>query len=64
MDAICKIGNGNDKVKLLEKLGAILETTAKSKSHKEEHLKYKDLLRGRFELTKVIRIERTNYINQ
>jgi hypothetical protein len=21
MDAICKIGNGNDKVKLLEKLG-------------------------------------------
>jgi NTE family protein len=63
MNAISKISNGNDKAKLQEKLEAILETTAHSKSHKEEHLKYKDLLRGRFELTKVIRIERTNYIN-
>jgi hypothetical protein len=63
MNAISKISNGNDKAKLQEKLEAILETTAHSKSNKEEYLKYKDLLKGRFELTKVIRIERTNYIN-
>jgi predicted acylesterase/phospholipase RssA len=38
-------------------------TEAKSKGDRGEHIKYKDLLKGRFKLTKVIRIEPAIYSN-
>jgi NTE family protein len=42
----------------------LLKTTeAKRKTFRGDYEKYKDLVKGRFKLTKVVRIERTNYID-
>jgi NTE family protein len=62
-EAICKVNDENDKDVLKRKLNDILVTKTSSKGRKYEARNYEDLIRGRFKLNKVIRIERTNYIN-
>jgi NTE family protein len=62
-EAICKVKDENDKDVLKRKLYDILVTKTSSKGRKYEARNYEDLIRGRFKLNKVIRIERTNYIN-
>ena len=61
-EAIC-IVNVNDKDVLKKKLEDILAIKAFDYDGNEKARNYGDLIRGRFELNKVIRIERTNYIN-
>jgi NTE family protein len=66
--AIDKVKDDNDenikeRKKLQERFKAILKTNTISKDRKDEVRNYKDLIRGRFKLTKVLRIEHTNYIN-
>ena len=68
-EAICKVNyketrdmlKGQDVLK--RKLNDILVTKTSNKGRKYEARNYEDLVRGRFKLNKVIRIERTNYIN-
>jgi NTE family protein len=62
-EAICKVNDINDKEILKRKLNDILVTKTSNKGRKYEARNYEDLIRGRFKLNKVIRIERTNYIN-
>jgi NTE family protein len=62
-EAICKVNDKNDKEILKRKLNDILVTKTSNKGRKYEARNYEDLIRGRFKLNKVIRIERTNYIN-
>jgi NTE family protein len=62
-EAICKVNDKNDKDVLKRKLNDILVTKTSSKGRKYEARNYEDLIRERFKLNKVIRIERTNYIN-
>lgn len=62
-EAICKVNDNNDKDVLKRKLNDILVTKTSNKGRKYEARNYEDLIRGRFKLNKVIRIERTNYIN-
>lgn len=62
-EAISKVNDKNDKDVLKRKLNDILVTKTSSKGRKYEARNYEDLIRGRFKLNKVIRIERTNYIN-
>ena len=62
-EAICKVNDKNDKDVLKRKLNDILVTKTSNKGRKYEARNYEDLIRGRFKLNKVIRIERTNYIN-
>jgi NTE family protein len=62
-EAIYKVNNENDKDVLKRKLNDILITKTSGKVRKYEAKNYEDLVRGRFRLNKVIRIERTNYIN-
>jgi NTE family protein len=62
-EAICKVNDENDKDVLKRKLNDILVTKTSNKGRKYEAKNYEDLVRGRFKLNKVIRIERTNYIN-
>ncbi|MGB7556960.1 MAG: patatin-like phospholipase family protein [Nitrososphaeraceae archaeon] len=62
-EAICKVNDENDKDVLKRKLNDILVTKTSNKGRKYEARNYEDLIRGRFKLNKVIRIERTNYIN-
>jgi NTE family protein len=62
-EAICKVNDKNDKDVLKRKLNDILVTKTSNKGGKYEARNYEDLIRGRFKLNKVIRIERTNYIN-
>jgi NTE family protein len=61
--AISKINDKNNKEELSEKLGAILATKIIDKERKGKARKYEDLMRDRFKLGHVMRIERTNYIN-
>jgi NTE family protein len=61
-EAIC-IVNVNDKDALKKKLEDILAIKTFDYDRNEKARNYGDLIRGRFELNKVIRIERTNYIN-
>ncbi|MGC2561390.1 MAG: patatin-like phospholipase family protein [Nitrososphaeraceae archaeon] len=62
-EAIFKVNDKNDKDVLKRKLNDILITKTSNKGRKYEARNYEDLIRGRFKLNKVIRIERTNYIN-
>jgi NTE family protein len=62
-EAICKVNDENDKDVLKRNLNDILLTITSNKGRKCEARNYEDLMRGRFKLNKVIRIERTNYIN-
>ncbi|MGA7542619.1 MAG: patatin-like phospholipase family protein [Nitrososphaeraceae archaeon] len=62
-EAICKVNDKNDKDVLKRKLNDILVTKTSNNGRKYEARNYEDLIRGRFKLNKVIRIERTNYIN-
>jgi predicted acylesterase/phospholipase RssA len=62
-EAICKVNDKNDKDVLKRKLNDILVTKTSNKGRKYEARNYEDLIRGRFKLNKVLRIERTNYIN-
>lgn len=62
-EAISKVNDENDKDVLKRKLNDILVTKTSNKGRKYEARNYEDLIRGRFKLNKVIRIERTNYIN-
>ena len=62
-EAICKVNDKNDKNVLKRKLNDILVTNTSNKGRKYEARNYEDLIRGRFKLNKVIRIERTNYVN-
>jgi NTE family protein len=61
-EAIRKVNDENNKEELKKKLESILETNITSKGRKDATT-YEDLMRGGFKLTKLIRIERTNYIN-
>jgi hypothetical protein len=61
--AISKVGNETDKADLQKKFEEILTTTSTSKDQRGLHEKYKDLIKGQFELTKVMRIEYTDYTN-
>jgi hypothetical protein len=58
-DAISKV---NDK-ELKERFQKILKIKTISKDRNSEARKYEDLIREGFKLTKVVRIEHTNYIN-
>ena len=60
-DAIRRVNNEIDRADLQKKFEAILTTI--SKDPRGIHGKYKDLIKGQFELTKVMRIEHTNYNN-
>jgi hypothetical protein len=62
-EAIYKVNDENDKDVLKRKLNDILATKTSNKGRKYEARNYEDLISGRFKLNKVIRIERTNYIN-
>ncbi|MCC2648055.1 MAG: Patatin-like phospholipase, partial [Nitrososphaeraceae archaeon] len=62
-EAISKVNVETEKENLKEKFEMILATTTISKDHKGKSRKYEDLMKGRFKLTKVIRIENTNYTN-
>lgn len=59
--AISKINDENDKLQLQNELENILATPTSSKDDKGDNSKYKDLIKGRFKLSKVVRIERTDY---
>ena len=62
-ESLSKVNNEKDKGVLKRKLKDILVTKTTNKDRKSEARNYKDLIRGRIRLNKVIRIERTNYIN-
>jgi NTE family protein len=62
-EAIYKVNDKKNKDVLKRKLNNILITKTSGKVRKYEAKNYEDLVRGRFKLNKVIRIERTNYIN-
>jgi NTE family protein len=62
-DVICKINDEKDKGILKRKLKDILVTNTSNNGRKDEARNYEDLITGRFKLNKVVRIERTNYIN-
>jgi predicted acylesterase/phospholipase RssA len=62
-EAISKVNDETEKENLKEKFEMILATTAISKDHRGKSRNYEDLMKGRFKLTKVIRIENTNYTN-
>lgn len=62
-DALNKFDDTNIKEDFEKKLKHILALKTTSKNRKEESKEYTDLLKQRFKLTKVIRIESTNYIN-
>ena len=62
-DAICKVNDEKDKGVLKRKLNNILVTNTSNKVKKGGARNYEDLIRGQIKLNKVIRIERTNYIN-
>ena len=62
-ESLSKVNNEKDKGVLKRKLKDILVTKTTNKNRKSEARNYKDLIRGRIRLNKVIRIERTNYIN-
>jgi predicted acylesterase/phospholipase RssA len=59
--AVNHFSNRDERDKFQKDFEDLLE--GKSKRNTSEHIKYKDLIKGRFELSKVVRIERTNYIN-
>jgi len=61
--AISKIDNKETKDRLNEKLRDILTTKTYRNERNEKSRTYDDLMRNDFKLNKVIRIERTNYIN-
>jgi predicted acylesterase/phospholipase RssA len=61
-EAILKVNDENNKEELKKKLESILKTKITNKDTKDATT-YEDLMRGGFKLTKLIRIERTNYIN-
>jgi NTE family protein len=62
-DVICKINDEEDKGILKRKLKDILVTNTSNNGRRDEARNYEDLITGRFKLNKVVRIERTNYIN-
>lgn len=62
-EAFSKVENEKDKGVLNRKLKDILLTKTSNKDRKCETRNYEDLIKGRIKLNKVIRIERTNYIN-
>ena len=62
-EAIYKVNDKKTKNVLKRKLNDILVTKTSNRGRKYEAKNYEDLVRGRFKLNKVIRIERTNYIN-
>jgi hypothetical protein len=61
--AINHIGNKDESDDFQKDFEDLLKAEAKSKGYTGDHIKYEDLIKGRFELTKVLRIERTSYIN-
>lgn len=61
--AFSKINTENDKVQLQNELENILTTHTSSKDNKDNTSKYEDLIKGQFNLSKVVRIEHTNYTN-
>jgi NTE family protein len=62
-EAFSKVANERDKDVLKRKLKNILVTKISSKNKKCESRNYEDLIKGRIKLNKIIRIERTNYID-
>jgi NTE family protein len=62
-DAIQQVNKQNNREELQRRLEDILTTNTTSKNRKDEVRKYNDLLSSGFKLNKVLRIERTNYIN-
>lgn len=60
-EAISKINDENYKVELNKKFEAISTKTTISKDRKGRTKKYDDLLKSRFHLINIIRIERTSY---
>lgn len=62
-EAISKINDKTNKEELGEKLRTILATEIIEKERRGGARKYEDLLRGKFKLDQVTRIERTNYTN-
>ena len=62
--AVNHFSNKDESDKFQKDFEDLLGTTeGKSMGNTSEHIKYRDLIEGRFELSKVVRIERTNYIN-
>lgn len=61
--AIHEIDSKETKDRLNKKLQEILVTKTYRNERKDESRTYNDLMRNNFKLNKVIRIERTNYIN-
>ncbi len=62
-EVISKATDKDNREELDEKLKAILSTKTISKDRKDEARAFHDLLKESFKMTKVVRIERTNYIN-
>ena len=62
-EAIYNSDNNSKKKELGEKLKDILATKTISKDGKDDVRDYQNLINAGFKLTKVVRIERTNYIN-
>ena len=63
-EAIFKVGKESDKKKLKKRFDDILETrttTASKDSIYQQSSTYDTLLKGQYKLTKVVRIERTEY---
>jgi NTE family protein len=63
VEAVSKVKDESEKNRLNKKFETILTTTAISKAYNSEQRKYQDLLKGRFRLTKVVRIEQSDYTN-
>ena len=62
-DAISKVNEEADRADLQKRFEAILATTTTSKDQRGLQAEYKDLIKCQFELTRVMRIEHTNYTN-
>lgn len=61
--ALNHLDDKEERNKFQNEFEDFLTTETKSTGNIYEHRKYKDLIKSRFELTKVVRIEHTNYIN-
>jgi len=62
-DAVSKVGVESDRKDLVEKLESILDTQTNYKDKKDHTKRYKQLVGRGFNLSKVVRIERKNYVD-
>ena len=53
----------DEKSKFIKEVDKFLNVEAKSKTRSGKQRKYKELIKGRFELTKIIRIERKDNLD-